>query len=91
MDRPSVAVVQTDRSGQSAQSLLKLTVGVALMGRVCPPGQLRVPAIMRKCSREIMGLFAAKLARLFRILTACPGLNKRVWVGGTVFPAWPGR
>jgi hypothetical protein len=44
IDRPALAVVQRARSGQSAHSLPKVTVRFALIGRVCPPGQVTVLA-----------------------------------------------
>jgi hypothetical protein len=43
IDRPVLAVVQRARSGQSAHSLPKVTVRFALIGRVCPAGQVTVP------------------------------------------------
>ena len=53
IDRPSLAVVHRARSGQSAHTAPKVTVRFGLMVRVCPPGQVTVPACssMAKSSR----------------------------------------
>ena len=44
MDRPSRAVVHRSRSGHSAHKEPKVTVWAGLIGRVCPAGQVTMPA-----------------------------------------------